>query len=359
MTRHIALSFGRLQHFEDGLGEYAWQLGSHLARRAPDLAVARAWRFHFCLPARWHGMFGDGVSYHEVPARWRLGRRAPVAFALWHGLHQHLRHAPPANSRCNLLTLHDLNYAAVKSGLSLWRHARRHRRCLRQAHHLVVISRHVQAELERHFPAAPASDLIYNGVADLSRTPTTSVPELEGVPYLLHISRMSPNKNVKSLLALAAAWPAQRLVLVGPGSRHVRELQTICRERGLKNVLFLTNVSEGVKAWLYGNCRAFLFPSTREGFGLPPIEAMYFGKPVVVASRSALPEICGPAARYWHDFDPAAMRRVVCDLLAEVDAGDWCAGTVRAHALRYQWEPVVARYVELYARVLRQTFGTE
>jgi len=323
------------------------------------LAAARAWRFHFCLPARWHGLFGDAVSYHEWPPRWRLRRRRPVAFALWHGLHQHLRHPPPSDSRCNLLTLHDLNYAAVKSGLSLWRHQLRHRRCLRQAHHLVVISRHVQAELRCHFPRAPASDVIYNGVADLSRTPTTSVPALAGVSYLLHISRMSPNKNVESLLALAAAWPTQRIVLAGPSSRHVLAHQTVCRERKLRNVLFLTNVSEGVKAWLYGNCQAFLFPSTREGFGLPPIEAMYFGKPVVVAARSSLPEICGAAARYWHNFDPAAMREVICDLLDEVATGAWRPETVRVHALRYQWQRVVAEYLDLYARVLTESSRSE
>jgi len=354
MTSHIALDFGPLKHFEDGLGEYARQLALHIARLAPGLAAALAWRFHFCLPARWHGMFGDAVSYHD-PHRSRLRRRGPVRFALWHGLHQHLRYPPPSDSLCNLLTLHDLNYAAVKTGLSLWRHQRHHRRCLRQAQHLVVISRHVQSELQRHFPSAPTSDVIYNGVADLSRTPTTSVPALAGVSYLLHVSRMSPNKNVESLLALAAAWPAQRIVLVGPGSRHVLKHQTVCRERSLGNVLFLTNVSEGVKAWLYRHCRAFLFPSTREGFGLPPIEAMYFGKPVVVAARSSLPEICGPAARYWDNFDPVAMRQVICDLLEQAETGGWRAETVRAHALRYRWERVVAQYLDLYARVLGET----
>jgi glycosyltransferase involved in cell wall biosynthesis len=349
VTRHIALNFGRLQHFNDGLGEFSRQLAAHLVRQAERLREAHDWQFHFFLPQQWHGLFGDAVTYHPLSWRMRLPYRGSVRFDIWHELHQHLRYRPPVDARCNLITLHDLNYVHAKTGLSLWRHSRRHRQCLFRAQRIIAISEHSRADLLKHFPTAPPSVVIHNGVSDLTRAARTSVPRLEGAPFFLHISRMSPNKNVDSLLALAKAWPEKQFVLVGPANRHVLRHRAHCSEHDLRNVLILTDVDEAVKAWLYANCQLFLFPSKSEGFGLPPIEAMYFGKPVVVARRTSLPEICGSGAFYWDDFAPAAMRSVIEKVLRQVESGQWPAQRVRDHAMRYQWEQVAERYLQVYA----------
>jgi glycosyltransferase involved in cell wall biosynthesis len=356
-ARHIALNFGSEPHFYQGVPEFARQLAMHIAECAPALRAVRDWHFHYYLPKQWHGMFGDAVRYYPVSRRLRYPHRGPVPFDVWHGLHQHLRYRPPSDSRCNLITVHDLNYVHVKTGLSLWRHARRHRRCLSRADQIIAVSNQARADILRHLPGAPPSRVIHNGVADLSRVPLTSVPELEHARFCLHISRMAHNKNVESLLALAAAWPEQRFVLAGPVSRHVQKHQEYCRARRLENVRFLTDVTEGVKAWLYANCQAFLFPSTLEGFGMPPIEAMFFGKPVVVARRSSLPEVCGTAAQYWDVFEPSAMRTVLRDVLHQVESGRWRPDVVRAHAMRYEWKKVAERYLEAYTRCLRQAPG--
>ena len=121
-----------------------------------------------------------------------------------------------------------------------------------------------------------------------------------------------------SLIGMAAAWPEQPLLLVGPDSPEVDAHRARIAALGLRHVHVLTDVSEAEKAWLLAHCRAFVFPSLLEGFGLPPIEAMGFGKPVIVARRTALPEVCGEAAAYWDDFDPQAMRAVVQACLDEI-----------------------------------------
>ena len=116
----------------------------------------------------------------------------------------------------------------------------------------------------------------------------------------------------------------------------------------------ISNVTESQKAWLYAHCAAFLFPSLMEGFGLPPIEAMFFGKPVVVARRTCLPEVCGEGAAYWDDFEPHRMRQVVEARLQAHQQDSGLAQRVRQQAQRYTWPHAAARYLALYEQLTQE-----
>ena len=101
----------------------------------------------------------------------------------------------------------------------------------------------------------------------------------------------------------------------------------------------------------YAQCTGFLFPSLTEGFGLPPIEAMHFGKPVFLARRTCLPEIGGEAADYFDDFAPAHMRSVVEQGLARF-ADPSRAQFVRDHAAQFDWDRAAEAYLDLYRKLL-------
>ncbi|MFO1410216.1 MAG: glycosyltransferase [Steroidobacteraceae bacterium] len=245
--------------------------------------------------------------------------------------------------------MHDFNYLAERRGLRRWRHERRLWRQLRTADELVAISALVADDARRALPWRVPVHVIHNGVADLSGMHRHPPAEPEADGFLLHVSRMSPSKNVEALLALAAAWPGQRFVLAGPAGPCVERHRAACRAAGLRNVRFLTDVSDAEKAWLYAHCAGFLFPSIVEGFGLPPLEAMCFGKPVFVARRASLPEVCGPAAVYIDEFAPAALRALIEPAL-HPDAPRVAA--LRAQARRFAWGEACERYLELYAGLL-------
>lgn len=345
---HIALQFGHIRHFNEGLSEFARQLALQYAAHALHLKDASNVHFHFILPGQWHGMFGSAVNYHELSDTMRLRHRFPVDLDVWHGLHQHMRYRPPVNSRRKIITVHDLNHVYAKTGLSLWWQNMRLTRHLRRADHLVAISQYSANDLAKHLPWAPPATVIYNGAADLTQSEQRPVEELMGASFLLHISRMSASKNVNALIEMASCWPDQTLVLVGPDSPIVDSLKLRTQKLGLKQIRFFTNVDEAQKAWLYANCKAFLFPSLMEGFGLPPIEAMFFGKPVIVAARTCLPEICGDAAAYWSDFSPQAMRNVV-ELHVQTNRQD----VTRRQALRYTWSHAAQQYLTLYDSPLK------
>jgi len=349
---HVALQFGHIRHFNEGLAEFSRQLATQFGAQAQALKAERNWHFHFILPAQWHGLFGPDVQYHELNDGMRLRHRFPVDLDVWHGLHQHMRFRPPVNSRRNIITVHDLNHVYAKKGLSLWWQNMRLTRHLRRAHQLVAITQFVADDIHKHLPWAPPATVIHNGVADLTQVPQEKPPgfALTEGDYLLHISRMSPSKNVGSLIEMAAVWPEQALLLVGPESTEVDKHRAHVSRLGLRNVHFLTDVSEGQKAWLYAHCKAFLFPSLLEGFGLPPIEAMHFGKPVVVARATSLPEVCGDAAGYWNGFNPSQMRLTVEAALGSQSSALETGNPMLRQAALYTWTSAASRYLAAYQR---------
>ncbi len=345
-TRNLGISFGELQHFHDGLGEYARQFGLQIAERAPALARAHGVQVHFHLPEPWHGHFGDQVAYLPVTRHQRHWHNPGLRFDVWHNLHQLIRQRPPLRTGHCITTLHDLNMAYAKQGFSRWRALQRQIRLLRRADEIVCISDHVLHDLRRLTPLRTPAHRIYNGVHALNTVPQEAL-DLPSGGFLFHIGRMTPNKNVPCLIDLAATWPEQMFVFAGPQSGYTEGFQRQAQERGLNNVRFFFNVSEGQKAWLYAHCEGLLFPSITEGFGLPPIEAMLFGKPVYLSSCTSLPEIGGPVAQFFDAFDPPSMRATIERGREVASAPDFAQRTV-AWARQFNWNTCVDAYVQRY-----------
>ncbi len=343
----VGISLGNIDRFVDGLGEFSRQLGLALAARAPALRERHGLEFHFHTVPELEGCFGRDVGYLPLRRSQEFRHREPFRFDVWHTLNQLNRYPAPPGTALRLLTVHDLNFVHVKQGFSRWRDARRLRRRLATHDRIVTISDHVAGDLRRHFGETRPLVTIYNGVRDLSGEPREAVPGVEP-PFLLHISRMAPSKNVEALVAMMAAWPGQRLVLAGPSAARNAELRALAERLGAGGVQILTMVSDAQKAWLYANCSAFLFPSLTEGFGLPPVEAMHFGKPLLLSDRTCLPEIGGTVAAYWHDFEPASMRRVTEAALAAF--GPAQAEAARRRAQGFSWDRAADAYVAQYLR---------
>lgn len=351
--RRIVISLGDIGSLDHGLGEFALQLGTRIAAQAP------AWRERYGIAIDFHlrrplaGLFGDAVGYLPV-SRWHRHRhRLAQPCALWHSLHQLNKNLPPNMEAGGprLVTVHDLNYVYGRNAYSRWRHHRRTRALMRRTDLVVAISRHTAGDVRQHLAWQGPLELIYNGARSLVTAPREPLPgwAAEGTPpFLFHLSRMSPSKNPLAIIELARAWPAMNFVLCGPPGDDARALQAAHR---LPNLQFHLGISDAQKAWAYAQCTGFLFPSLAEGFGLPPIEAMHFGKPVFLARRTCLPEIGGAAADYFDDFEPASMQRVVQAGL-ERRARPGHAQFIQAHAAQFDWDRTAEAYLALYRRLL-------
>ncbi|MGH7238307.1 MAG: glycosyltransferase family 4 protein, partial [Candidatus Saccharimonadales bacterium] len=124
------------------------------------------------------------------------------------------------------------------------------------------------------------------------------------------------------------------------------------KDRGIKNVLFTDFITDGQLKWMYQNCRAYIFPSLSEGFGLPGLEAMVHGAPVISSNAACLPEVYGNAAHY---FDPSSTRDMVTKINEVLDNDGLRQVLIQAgleQAKKYSWERMAEQTLAVYKQAL-------
>jgi glycosyltransferase involved in cell wall biosynthesis len=346
---HIGISLGNMGSLQDGLGEFALQMGQHIAGIAPSWRKEYGVQFHFHAREKLHGAFGPEVSYIPVTRWQRLHHVQPQRFALWHSLHQLNKTLPPQGCGPRVVTVHDLNYIYKPGAFSRWRDHRRAQALMRRSDHLVAISEYSAADVRKHLYWTGPLEIIYRGPRDLRSLKPEPLPDYDpqGRPFLFHLSRMSRSKNPQAILGMAAIWPEMDFLFCGPPTDEARALKAATT---LPNVHFRFSISDAQKAWAFTHCAGFVFPSFTEGFGLPPIEAMQFGAPVFLSRLTSLPEVGGDAASYFDDWDPQAMRRVV-EAGARQGREPAQRAKVMAHAARFDWVHAADQYLALYRRL--------
>ena len=230
-------------------------------------------------------------------------------------------------------------------------------RSLRRARRVIAISESVKRDIVRFFPwAGPKVTAVPLGVDRqlFSPAPEGSVRASGEPPFVLGVASPAPHKNVDGLLrafALAAdAVPGLRLRLAGMVTRTTEALAGLAESLGLAGrVEFTGRVDDAALAELYRQAAVMVFPSRYEGFGLPALEAMACGCPVIASDRASLPEVVGDAALRVDPDDveamAAALRRVLGD--AGLRSELRCRGLARAAGL--SWDLTAERTLDVYA----------
>lgn len=185
---------------------------------------------------------------------------------------------------------------------------------MRRARIIATVSKFSAAELMRHVGGRAAGiELIFGAGEHVLRTPSdTRVLErlgLVGRRYVLAVGSLTPNKNFGGVVRAAAALGDAGCRIVAAGGVNSRVFKGV--ELARDALLMAGYVTDGELRALYENAACFIFPSFYEGFGLPPLEAMHCGCPVIVSDRASLPEVCGEAALYCNPEDPADMARTL------------------------------------------------
>ena len=347
-VHNIGISLGKIKGWNDGLGEFSQQFCRQIADLAPAWKERFGIHFFLHLPQKYEGFFGPNVGYFPTYRFQKYLHLTRPTFSVWHSLHQGVRFLPPMGTGHHIQTIHDLNFLYDPNCNKTNTYLRRRQRLVNRSDSIFAISNHVKSDIVNHLHCATEPMVIYNGVSDLTSAPRKPVRELEHQDFFLHISRMAPSKGIYHLLDLADSWPEKKFVFAGGANASTRNVEGIVAERKLRNITLLTDVSHEEKAWLYANCSAFLFPSLTEGFGLPPIEAMCFGKPVFLSNRTCLPEIGKHFAYYWDDLSAPSMKKIMLQGLQNPHE----ATSVQAHGRSYSWELCVKSYAEKYLNVL-------
>jgi glycosyltransferase involved in cell wall biosynthesis len=165
-----------------------------------------------------------------------------------------------------------------------------------------------------------------------------------GYPYLLYVGNRKPHKNLARLvsaLARVEERAALRLVLSGPAEQ---DLITLARSVGVDDrIEFLGNVPEEKLPALYRGAIAFVFPSLYEGFGLPPVEAMACGTPVVSSLATSLAEVVGDAAVAIDPFDVDSIAAGIDKVVGDDQLRRELRSRGFAQAARFSWDDTAQR----------------
>jgi glycosyltransferase involved in cell wall biosynthesis len=227
---------------------------------------------------------------------------------------------------------------------------------LKRADVITYISEFAKVQTHQYFEVPNVPEvIIYNGnpCEDIIENNTFEPDFKINKPFFYSIGDFIPRKNFISLVKMMQHIDDYVLILSGNNDKEYgHEIQKYITEHNLQEKIILTGkVSDDAKQYYMQNCTAFLFPSIREGFGLPPIEAMMFEKPVFLSNLTSLPEIGGNAAFYWDNFDPIHMKNFVYDSLADFNENpNEYLEKIRARARFFTWEKAAKQYLELYKK---------
>lgn len=172
---------------------------------------------------------------------------------------------------------------------------------VRTSKHVLTVSRFSKSEILRFYSFVKSDDVtVAYGAADEAFQPNSSIqPSAE--PFVLAVSSLDPRKNFSSLISAFQGINGCRLYIVGSHNRVFTTGDVLSQQ--LPSVKFLGRVTDDELIRLYNQASCFVFPSVYEGFGLPPIEAMHCGCPVLVSDIPVLREVCGDAAVYFNPYD--------------------------------------------------------
>lgn len=345
--KRVVLDLCAIENQRVGLGEFSLQLGRHLVEQLP-LLNRNGVELVYVVPKGCVGVFGDRVKQIECSRMSRLWLRLTLQCDLFHSVHQYGRLKFLNGAKRMLLTVHDLNFLYEKQGAKVNKYRRKIGIQIKRADALTFISNYAKSDVERCYPEYPRQgEVIYNGVSDLTRLCAPRKGE-----YLLHLSSLMPKKNPELLVRMMEWLPDQKLVIAGRlNTTYAKNLKTIADKLPCKNVEFIGEVDDAQKAKLYAGCKMFLFPSLCEGFGLPPIEAMKFGKPVALSNLTSLPEIGGPKACYWTELEPRKMAEDLSSFMSKCESEEE-AVEIKNWAAQFTWEECARRYAELYCRMV-------
>jgi glycosyltransferase involved in cell wall biosynthesis len=222
-----------------------------------------------------------------------------------------------------------------------------------RADHIICVSENTRADLIRFHPqVAGKASVVLHGFDVPAALPPVAPPAR---PYLLFVGLRGGYKNWDGLLAAYAASPALRagfdLVAVGGGAFTAAESAAIAAA-GVAEQVQQRSAPDLELQQLYAGAAAFIYPSLYEGFGIPPLEAMAAGTPVVTMAVSAMPEVCGDAAAYATPGDADSLRMAIEAVVLDPARAAALVAAGRVRLQRFSWTRCAEETAAVLARVV-------
>jgi glycosyltransferase involved in cell wall biosynthesis len=367
---HVAWDMTHAGRIQTGIGGYARNLMPALENfcdvRISTLAAPRLFNGRTGFLAR-SSRAAHQVMWTQFGLRTELRRIKPD-----------LLHAPAFVSTlvapCPLVvTIHDVAYIHFPQHYEkpwLWYIRLLVPLAARRASAVIAVSEHAKQDIQRHLNLPPHKvHAVYQGV-DGSRFRPLAPPETALVtqrygldtPFVLHVGNLAARKNIPTLLKAvfrlkkANFWRNRRIVLVGgvsPGLPGYAEIRATIEKLGLEQeVVLLGHAPDDDLPAIYNLAEAVVMPTLYEGFGLPVLEAMACGRPVIASQCSSLPEVGGDAALLVDPMDSEAWAQALSQVLTDEALRQSMVERGLRRACAFTWEKTAEATLRVYGNVL-------
>jgi glycosyltransferase involved in cell wall biosynthesis len=274
-----------------------------------------------------------------------------------------------------VMTVHDMleHMSRAREQNGFWRsvHFQLTKRVLRGATRIFAVSNFTKNEMEKLF-GIPGEriEVVYNAIDDRFLHGHASAADRELIvqryqvtyPFLLYAGKISPHKNVVRMIEAFSALktrlekdgelPDLKFIIIGDDLSGNPDLRRTVVRSGVHNdVRFLGFVPIEVLRIFYDMAKIFVFPSLYEGFGLPPLEAMAHGTPVVASNVSSLPEVVGNAAVLVNPENVFEIMRALHRVLLDQALRDRMKERSYQQAARFSWKKSVRRMIDVYREI--------
>jgi glycosyltransferase involved in cell wall biosynthesis len=277
-----------------------------------------------------------------------------------------------------VMTVHDvlehMYRAHDRSQSRRWLHFLLTRRVLRGAARIFAVSRFTKSEIEKLFGiGGKRIEVVYNAIderflrghASESDRQFLAARYLVNYPFLLYAGRISPHKNLVRIIEAFSAlkaelqkegkFPDLKLIIIGDElSKHPDLRRTVIRGGVQNDVRFMGFVPIEVLRIFYDMAKIFVFPSLYEGFGLPPLEAMAHGTPVVTSNTSSLPEVVDQAAVLVNPENVFEIMRALNRVLLDQALREKLKQRGYEQAKKFSWEASARQILAVYEQVAGQ-----
>lgn len=348
--KSVLVDLYKIKNMNSGLGQFSLNFANHLTKFASENLTLNS-----LAPNSAQNLLDKRFNKISSNLLNRLFQNN-TKYDLWHSLHQFPSHFPNSNS-IQILTIHDLNFLKEKSESKKQSYLKKLQNNVNRANFITSISNYTAKEIEKHIDLKGKKiTTIYNGVS-INRNSVLEKPNyVTGTKFFFSIGIFNRKKNFHELLETIKDLEGAQLIIAGNNNtEYGREIKNKIKIKELESKVILPGIiSETDKNWFYDNCEALLFPSMAEGFGLPVIEAMQYGKPVFLSKEGSLPEIGGEYAFYFDGFESNKMIKTILNGMEQVSKNDKLfKQKSQKHGDQFSWENSIKAYLNLYEEILK------
>lgn len=351
MNSKILIDVERMRYPNTGLYNFCKYLGNEILKQNKSFDIS------LFMPHNEKDSFKDLDNHVNRRAWHKFFMPFQHNYNLWHTTFQNTKFFPNSFKGKIAYTIHDLNFLHEKaSDQKRQSYLNSIANKIARADKVITISNYVKNEVLEYIDVDPNKiKVIYNGCNLLNASYVVTEPKhVPCKPFIYSIGNLCDKKNFHVLAGMLLGNDFE-LVISGiiTDNGYVDKIKNYARKLGVEDRIILTGVvSNEEKHWYLSNCLAFGFTSIAEGFGLPVIEAMYFGKPVFLSTKTSLPEVGGDLAYYFDNFDPNDMSKKTNKGLDDFYNNPNKAISTKEHAKKFSWNYAAEEYLDLYQSLL-------